>query len=207
MSQTFNLDLVKLTCDHEQLNEPGSDEVYLVAFGVSGNGQRFAPKIIKVGDFSDDDVTPSSYRKNLFALTLDRTETVAATSFVVFERDSGDIPGSLSKIAKRFNSTMDAWTNVSQPYGNYKFIHAFALTMMQMPSYVALNGQNFWNDDDVDPNPMFIDHFASSFAELPSQRAKHHFRVSTATGLYFFEFEARFSPPDLVLDPGLIGNN
>ena len=204
MSQTFDIDLVKLRCDHEQPGEPGSDEVYLVAFGVSGTGQRFAPKIIKVGDFSDGDVTPASYRTNLFSLTLDRNETIVATSFVVFERDSGDMAGNLSKIGQRFNNMMDTWTKVSQPYGNYQHIHAFALTMMHMPFFVEVSGQSFWNDDDVDPNPMFIDHFASSFAELPNQRAKHHFRVSTEAGLYFFEFEARFSPPDPVLDPGLV---
>lgn len=204
MNQTFNLDLVKLTCNSEQIGEPGSDEVYLVAFGISGNGQRFAPKIINVGSFSDGDVTSDDYRASLFSLKLDRNETVIATSFVVFERDFGNIAGSMSKITDDFNRIMDRWLIINQPFGDHKFIHSFALTMMLMPALVHGHGTNFWNNDDVDPNCMYIDHFASAFSDPLAQRTKHHFRVATGTGIYFFEFAARFSPPEPVFDSGVV---
>lgn len=204
MNQTFNMDLVKLTCDVEQSGEPGSDEVYLVGFGISGNGQRFAPKIVNIGSFSDGDVTPDDYRANLFALTLDKNETVVATAFVVFERDSGDIAASLSAITDDFNRVMDRRLQMSQPFGDYKHIHSFTLTMLIMPDLIQDHGISFWNDDDVDKTSMYIDHFASSFAEPLAQRTKHHFRVATGTGIYFLEFEARFSPPEPVFDSGVV---
>ena len=205
MNQTFTVDLVKMKCFAEQVGEPGSDEVYLIGFGVSGKGQRFYPKIISIGSFSDGDVTSDDYRASLFQETFVIHENVVATTFIVFERDSGDISESVEKITDYFNKKMDQQIEINQSFGDYKFIHSFALTMMQMPEQLGVYGEDFWNSDDVDGTCMYIDHFVGDFLERPADRTKHHFRIATATGVYAFEFEARFSPPDPVLDAGFSG--
>src|SRR5262245_47876405 len=94
MSKPLNLTLTKVTCQDEQMGEPGKDEMYLVLFGITGGGHRLFVRPTSLGSYGKGDVNKSTFPKSLIDVSVAEDESVAALCIWLFERDSGGLAAS-----------------------------------------------------------------------------------------------------------------
>ena len=117
MSKSFNLSLERVHCNSQTALEWGSDEMYLVGFGISKSGDRFTIKPRSLGSFDAGDTSSSGYPKGLVDIQVPDSESLVSTCIWLFERDSGDVAGAGNELEADFNSSMDFYLAASANLG------------------------------------------------------------------------------------------
>jgi hypothetical protein len=152
MAKPFTLSLERVHCDHQTSGEWGSDEMYLVGFGISKGGTRFTIKPVSLGSFEAGDTSSSGYPKSLVDIRVSDDESLVSTCVWLFERDSGGLANAGSQLEADFNSVMDASLAASANLGlspDARQYYAFAQTMHSQEFGLEADAEQGWNPDDL----------------------------------------------------------
>src|SRR5262245_41313832 len=107
MNKPFTLTLERVHCIDAQFMEWGSDEMYLLGFGISKSGDRFIIRPLSLGSFDKGDTSGSGYPKTLVNIQVADSESLVSTCIWLFERDRGGLANAGNKLDKSFNTKMD----------------------------------------------------------------------------------------------------
>jgi hypothetical protein len=152
MSKPFTLSLERVHCGSQTWQEWGSDEMYLVGFGISRGGDRFTIKPVSLGSFSAGDTSSSGYPKSLVDIQVRDDESLVSTCVWLFERDSGDLADAGNQLEADFNTNMDAYLGLNDNLGlslDARQYYAFGQAMHSMQFDLQVNAESVWNADDL----------------------------------------------------------
>src|SRR5262245_11426236 len=152
MSKPFSLSLDRVHCVSQTGGEWGSDEIYLVGFGISKGGDRFTIKPVSLGSFSAGDSSGSGYPKGLVDIQVRDDESLVSTCIWLFERDSGDLASSGNQLEADFNSLMDAYLDANANLGlssDARQYYAFGQVMHFSQFSLEDDALGMWGSDDL----------------------------------------------------------
>jgi hypothetical protein len=198
MSKPFKLSLERVHCNSQQAGEWGSDEIYLVGFGISKSGTRFTIKPRSLGSFNRGDTSGSGYPKSLVDIQVSDSESLVSTCIWLFERDSGGLAGAGNQLEATFNSFMDkvfpnANLGLSPDARQY---YAFGMTMHTMQFSLETEAIQGINADEL---LMWIYHDHLPVDRLGINSYELNFGFQGAA--YALTFRYQLAPPIPVVGP------
>ena len=198
MSKPFKLSLERVHCNSQQGLEWGSDEIYLVGFGISKSGVRFTIRPRSLGSFNRGDTSGSGYPKSLVDIQVPDNELLVSTCIWLFERDSGGLAGAGNQLEAEFNTFMDkvlpnANLGLSPDARQY---YAFGKTMHFMQLSLEVHTLHGANPDDL---LMWIYHDHLPVDRLGINSYELNFGFQGAA--YALTFRYQLAPPIPVVGP------
>jgi hypothetical protein len=192
MSKPFTLSVQQVECIAEQYTEPGKDELFLLGFGITKNGQRFTIRPRKLGNFSSGDVSGTGYPKTLVDIQVPDNEDLVYTCIWLFEQDWGDLAD--ADLEAEFNRYMD----LNLP-SNDTLYDAFIRAMIDIRHDIKSAAKDFLNSDDL-LDRVFHDHAPTG---LPPFNSNTYLWISTSPGtagaVYQIHFRYRLDPVEPVV--------
>jgi hypothetical protein len=152
MSKPFTLSLERVHCDEAQRGEWGSDEMYLVGFGISKSGDRFTIRPLSLGSFDKGDTSGSGYPKTLVDIQVADSESLVSTCIWLFERDRGGLASAGNQLDAWFNTHMNDFLADNANLGlstDARQYYAFAKSMDIMEYSLEIAASDTWNSDDL----------------------------------------------------------
>jgi hypothetical protein len=199
MSQPLKLLLTKVTCDSEQSNEWGKDEMYLLGFGTTGGGQRLVIPPTSIGSYGTGDVNQGQFPMTLVNVLVNDGEGIVAFCVWLFERDSGGLASSGPQLAATFNNSLNARLAATQPLGldpQAQHLYCFAQSMVDVRFAMDPLAASNVNSDDI-----LQHHFQTLLATLPQPLGADHNvfeAVIGPDGIYTLQFDCRFRMTPIV---------
>ncbi len=198
MSKLFTLSLERVNCIFEEFEEPGSDEMYLLGFGISKGGHQFTIRPLSMGSFSEGDTSGSGYPKTLVDIQVPDSKSLVSTCIWLFERDSGGLANAGDQLEADFNNYLNAFLTADANLGlsaDASLYYAFAKTMHLMEFSLAYEAYNWWNSDDV-LDHLYHDHLPVD----PIGRTDTYERVFNGQGAtYALTFRYQLAPAVIVV--------
>lgn len=153
MTYRFKLQLTRVQCVDEQMNEPGRDELRFFGFGVSRGGVLFSTGYRNLGSWSEgDDRSSGIFPMTLFEGDLQNDALDVMTTFWMIEEDTGGVAEHAAELETEFRSTFrdeaQALNAAGFPRECVPFT-AFYRALLPFGSSLKSAASSWWNDDDV----------------------------------------------------------
>jgi hypothetical protein len=194
MGKPLRLILRRVTCTTEVIGEWGKDEMYLLAFGITGGGHRLYVPPTSVGSYGTGDTNRGRFLKTLIDTTVDNREALLALHLWMFERDSGGLASSAAVLESDFNDavsdyiTLDAPMNL--PAASLNF-YAFAQSMVDMRFTLQVKAFGLFNSDDL-LIPRFHHLRAALPQPVPGEVDSFSMQILGRGGDYQLDFDYQF---------------
>jgi hypothetical protein len=192
MSKPLKLSLTKVTCQDEQVGEPGKDEMYFILFGITGGGQRLYVPPTGLGSYGKGDVNKSTFPKTLIDVSVGDGESLAAICIWLFERDSGGLAQSGAALESSYNIRLGDFLAFDAPVNlppAALHLYAFAQSMVGMRFALQVAAHSYINSDE-----LLLPHFHHLVATLPQPGVGNGFEVQIQGGgaKYLLRFDLHF---------------
>jgi hypothetical protein len=198
MSKPLRLLLKSVTCSRGPSGQSGKDEMYLLAFGMTGEGQQLFVPPTALGSYGTGDRNKGAFPKALLDVVVSDDEMMAALCFWMFERDATGLarsgPQLLASFQTSFSKFLELDAELALPPVGLHF-YAFAQSMMDMRLSLQAGTSNLFSCDEL-MLPRFQHLHASLPKPGPGLGNGFDLQIS-ADGLYELAFDYQFRPQRL----------
>lgn len=198
MGKPLRLLLKTVTESRRQRGPSSKDEMYLLAFGMTGEGQQLFVPPTSLASFGTSDRNKGAFPKILLDVVVGDDETTAALCFWIFERTpvafarSG--PQLLASFQTSFSKFLDLDLDMGLPPAGLHF-YAFAQSMADLRLSLQAGTGSLFNGDEL-MRPQF-QHLHASLPK-PGPGLGNGFALQIGgDGLYELACDYQFQPQRL----------
>jgi hypothetical protein len=193
----MKLEIVRVECVVEQLNEVGKDEMRAIGWGVSRKGHFFSLGFRDLGSFGEGDVKPpGALPQTLFERDLEDDGLEVAFFLWLVEEDGGGVRNSAASLDQQFRTL---FLEISQSMTGSGFprdcipLLALFRTAQPFTRNIAEAGTQGRNDTVFSPIQAFMrPDLTAGFLPPPVITERVTFLKTKKVGTFFVDFRATY---------------